>query len=298
MSKLSRWLLGSLLAVLCCAFVGLCVAPAHVSSKRHGRATRGMDCAVCHTAEGWKVRADLAASDQKFDHDLTGFPLRAGHARAACTQCHDGRKTIERSCSSCHADAHGGKLGKACDSCHTVASFQRTDAFALHSRTRLPLTGMHVLVDCADCHRRMSSDGFSNVPSQCFACHEQDYRRPDVHPAHDGSDGAAPFPRNCAECHRTDAFSPAVVDAGRFLGAQSDALMLDVRAHDRRFVVSRGPHQGAACASCHVQMREPRMVRCTGCHAHGTQKLAAQHPRMATPGDGSCMGCHPGGFAR
>jgi hypothetical protein len=157
---------------------------------------------------------------------------------------------------------------------------------------------MHVLVDCADCHRRVTSGSYSSVPSQCFACHETDYRRPDVHPVHDGSDGAPPFPRNCAECHRTDAFVPAVIGADRFLSAGSAALALSPREHDRQFVLSYGPHRGAACGSCHVALPEPRLVRCTGCHAHGTDVLAAQHPNLGAPADGSCLACHRGGFAR
>ena len=292
-----RWLILSVCAAAGVAFVALALPSAHVSGRKHGRATLGMDCAVCHTPSGWKVQ-DKVTGTSGFNHDLTGFPLRGGHLRAACTQCHTGEKAVERSCASCHADAHGGRLGKACDSCHTVSSFQRTDAFALHSRTRLPLTGMHVLVDCNDCHRRMSSDNFRTVPSQCFACHEGDYRDSRVHPVHDGHTGQPPFPRNCAECHTTAAFAPAVVDPARFAGTQGNALLLDVRAHDRQFVISRGPHQGAACASCHLEMREPRIVRCGSCHAHARAQLTAQHPNMGVPSDGSCMACHPGGAAR
>jgi hypothetical protein len=292
-----RWLLLSVCTAACMAWLGLTISITHVSGKKHGRATLGMDCAVCHTPEGWKVQDQLRGTTG-FNHDLTGFPLRGGHLRAACTECHTGEKTVERTCASCHADAHGGRLGKACDTCHTVTSFNRTDAFALHSRTRLPLTGMHVLVDCNDCHRRMSNDNYKTTPSQCFACHEQDYRNPNVHPVHDGSSGSAAFPRNCAECHTTSAFSPAVVASGRFLGTQADSLFIDLRAHDRQFVLSRGPHRGAACASCHLELKEPRIVRCSGCHEHSRAQLTAQHARMPLPSDASCMVCHPGGLAR
>jgi hypothetical protein len=291
-----KWLLACLLAIGCAALLS---QPSEVRGARHGRSTRGIDCATCHTPDGWQVRGELRTA-AGFDHDLTGFPLRAGHLRAACVQCHDGKEELSRECASCHVDEHRGKLGKSCDSCHTPVSFRRTDAFALHSRSRLPLTGMHVLVDCADCHRRISTQGYANTPAQCFACHEDDYRRPDVHPVHDGSGGSPALPRDCAECHRTDAFAPAVVNADRFLLPQSSALSFDVRAHDRRFVISRGSHRGAPCASCHVdeKVREPRVVRCTGCHAHGKAILKAQHPGLGTPGDGSCLGCHAGGFAR
>jgi len=291
-----RRLVACALGFALCLALGMLLPREHASGRSHGRATRGIDCGVCHTPEGWKVR-DVLQGEAAFDHDRTGFPLRGGHARTACTGCHTGEGELSRACSSCHVDAHGGKLGTQCDRCHVASTFRRTDALALHSQTRLPLTGMHALVECADCHRRSSSDGFRSTPSQCIACHEADYRRPDVHPVHDGSGGAPPFPRNCAECHRTDAFSPAAVPRGRFLGGGVQALQqIDPRAHDRKFVISRGPHRGAPCGSCHVAVERPQWTRCGSCHTPST--LAAQHPRLGTPADGSCVACHAGGLAR
>jgi hypothetical protein len=295
MMRLALQLTLVLLGAAVCVAGTFYLPTAHVSGNRHGRATQGMDCSVCHTTAGWQVNANLK-NGARFDHDRTGFPLRGGHSRAACSDCHDGRVQLSRACSDCHKDAHGGKLGRSCDRCHDANSFQSGDAFALHSRTRFPLTGMHALVDCADCHKRRSSDGFSSVPSQCFACHERDYRRPDVHPVHDGSQGALAFPRNCAECHRTDAFVPAVVDAGRFSSANLTASPLATREHDKSFVLSYGPHRNAPCASCHVTMNQPRAVRCASCHSTAT--LLAQHPRLGAPAEGSCLACHPGGVGR
>jgi hypothetical protein len=288
-----------LIVFLCCAAMGaaLSLPIAHVSGRRHGRATKGLDCAVCHTPAGWQMPRDLRTADG-FDHDRTGFPLRGGHLRAACVQCHQGRAPLKRECNQCHVDEHGGKLGNDCDRCHQASSFRSTDAFSLHRSTRLPLTGMHALVDCADCHRRTTAQSYTAVPSQCFACHEDDYRRPDLHPVHDGSSGAAPLSRNCAECHRTFAFSPAVIDADRFLGGAGAALQAAPPDHDRSFVLSRGPHRGAPCASCHAAPSAPRLVRCTGCHAHNPALLDRQHPRLPQPQDGTCLACHQGGFAR
>lgn len=292
-----RFLALASIAIFLCALLALAAPVSRVSGRRHGAATRGLDCGTCHTPEGWRMPDDLRTA-KGFDHDRTGFPLRGGHKTAACRQCHDGSGPPERACASCHVDAHGGKLGQNCDRCHTSSSFRNTDAFTLHSQTRLPLTGMHALVDCADCHRRQSSDGYASVPSQCFACHEQDYRSPDVHPVHDGSRGDPPFPRNCVECHNAAAFSPAVVAADRFVRPASQMQMLDARSHDRHFVLSSGPHRGSPCAACHVDLAAPRITRCTGCHAHASTILAAQHPQMGVPGDGSCTACHAGGFAR
>lgn len=263
----------------------------------HGPATGTLDCSACHTPQSWRMSAELRGP-KGFDHDRTGFPLRAGHQRAACVQCHDGRTTGSHDCSACHADEHAGKLGQDCDRCHSVSSFQLTDPLSLHSRTRLPLTGMHALVACTDCHRSRANHRYSAVPSQCFACHEADYRRRDIHPVHDGSQGAAPFPRDCAECHRTSAFSPAIVEASQFLASRAALSLRAPPEHDRAFVLSYGPHAGAACASCHADLARPRWTRCTGCHAHNKASLTAQHPSLGEPTDGSCLACHPGGAAR
>ena len=288
----------ALIAVLA-ALIGLLASAAmpaaSVRGRNHGRATQGMDCGVCHTPAGWKMPEGLRSA-RGFDHDRTGFPLRAGHKTAAGTDCHDGKSSVQRACSSCHVDAHGGNNGKSCDRCHSASAFTNVDAFSIHSHTRLPLTGMHALVDCADCHRRSAGDGYGSTPAQCFACHEQDYRRPGLHPVHDGSRGDLPFPRDCQSCHRTDAFAPAVVDAERFVAGSAQGLTVDPRAHDRVFVLTRGPHRGAPCTSCHVAPSQPRVTRCTSCH--GGAQLATQHPTTGAPPDGSCVGCHAGGFAR
>ena len=283
------------LAALAGVLASVVVPTAPVRGSNHGRATEGMDCGVCHTPAGWKMPEGLRSA-RGFDHDRTGFPLRAGHRAAACTDCHDGKGSVRRACDSCHVDAHGGKNGKRCDRCHAASSFTNVDAFSIHSHTRLPLSGMHVLVDCADCHRRSAGDRYGSTPSQCFACHEQDYKRPGLHPVHDGSRGDLPFSRECQSCHRTDAFAPAVVDASRFVAVSTPGLALEARAHDRVFVLTRGPHRVAPCAACHVTPSQPRVTRCTSCH--GGPQLAAQHPSTGAPAEGSCLGCHAGGSAR
>jgi hypothetical protein len=288
------WLFG---ALACALLAGALGASDKVGASRHGPATRGLDCAACHTPEGWSLPASLRGP-AGFDHDRTGFPLRAGHRSAACAACHDGRGAVPRACSGCHADAHGGKLGARCDECHSVGSFRLTDPLTLHGRSRLPLTGMHALVDCADCHRRGGVERYAATPAQCFACHERDYRRPGIHPVHDGSSGSAALPRDCEQCHRTSGFAPAYIEAGRFLGGTAAALSLAATEHDRTFVLSHGPHRGAACGLCHVDVERPRWTRCTACHAHGRAALAAQHLRLGEPADGSCLTCHPGGSAR
>jgi hypothetical protein len=266
-------------------------APGHRASV-----TQGIACSACHTPESWKsVVASSGGSG--FDHSRTGFPLTQRHRQVPCAGCHSSDRRITRECAGCHQDAHQGQLGAACDGCHSAATWFQTQAFERHRRTRLPLTGMHALTECRDCHARTLDQSWSSVPADCYACHADDYRRPDLHPLHVGVPGdpeQPPFPRECATCHRATGWLPVFVDArlatsGFALSAASD--------HDAAFPLSRGPHRGADCRSCHPSAATPRAVRCDGCHAHDERKLLEQHRAVSGYGT-ACLTCHPGGSVR
>jgi hypothetical protein len=277
---------------------GATAAPAAAAGARgpHGSVTEAMDCGACHTPDSWKTPS-ASASNAGFDHFRTGFPLTGRHRAVACAECHGARRQITRQCSGCHADAHQGQLGAGCDGCHSAQSWSVTEALARHRRTRLPLTGMHALVECSDCHRSNTERRWTTLAADCFACHEADYRRTDIHPLHLGVAGdprTPPLSRDCAQCHRAIAWSPAFVNDSLVTGAQR---LASAQAHDRLFPLSSGSHRGAECASCHTSPALPRAVRCTGCHAHEETRLAAAHQKV--PGFGaSCLGCHPGGSVR
>jgi hypothetical protein len=273
-------------------------AAAPTALPTHRRSvTAGLDCNACHTTDGWKGVA-VAPGQTGFDHSRTGFPLSQRHSNVPCTGCHNSERQITRQCAGCHEDAHGGQLGAGCDGCHSAATWFQTEAFARHRQTRLPLTGMHALVECRDCHERTTDRTWTTVAADCFACHEADYRRPDIHPLHVGVPGdptQPPFPRDCAQCHRASGWLPVFVDTSN-LGGTALALASQ-RAHDRLFPLSHGPHRGADCASCHVSLAQPALVRCDGCHAHSQKKLLEQHRGVVAYGP-ACLTCHPGGSVR
>lgn len=273
------------------------------ASKRHGSITEGIDCSTCHTPTGWKTLSDGTAKG--FDHARTGFPLTGQHDKVACTGCHRPDEQITRQCTGCHKDSHQGRLGQDCDSCHSAQSWRSTRALELHRLTRLPLTGMHALTDCTDCHRRTTDRQSSSVPADCFACHEAEYRRMDVHPRHIGGAGnppSQPFSRNCALCHRTTAWAPAVVSpAGlrQMVAASVLALTVAPERHELAFPIRHGAHRSATCEDCHVSEAVPQAVRCTGCHAHNPVALHAQHKSApASLADSACLSCHQGGARR
>lgn len=259
----------------------------------HGSITADLPCSACHTPEGWSIQGSSAEGG--FDHSRTGFPLAGRHRAVACVSCHQPGRRIGRDCVSCHQDQHQARLGQDCARCHSAIGWTDTRDLEIHRLTRLPLTGMHAIAACTDCHRRTEDRQYSAVPAECFACHEDEYRRPDTHPSH--VDGA--FSRNCQECHRTSGWSPAIVDPTA-LGRTSGGLTERAPArHELRFPITRGSHRGAACASCHEDRQIPTAVRCDGCHAHNPVQLRRQHRTVSAGTDGrGCLGCHPGGMTR
>lgn len=259
------------------------------------RITDNIPCSACHSTKSWRA-AGSAAEGAGFDHSTTGFPLAGEHAHTPCVACHDGVKKIERACVSCHEDFHRGRLQASCDRCHSPAGWKATRPLEIHRMTRFPLTGMHVLADCSQCHVRASERRWTDAPIACFACHENDYRRPDLFPVHIGTATTAPLPRDCSLCHRAFAWVPAVpLPSAASLGSALRAAPL---GHDVRFPIGFGVHRTANCDDCHASTAVPRAVRCTGCHAHDAVRVAAQH-RQPVGSDGpSCLSCHPAGVRR
>lgn len=269
------------------------------AAPEHPSFTSDIPCSACHTPEGWAMPGGTSGQAGGFDHARTGFPLSGRHLAAGCTDCHAARRQVRRDCVSCHDDAHQGRLGHDCTRCHSSNGWTDTNPLEAHRLTRFPLSGMHAIAACTDCHRRTGDRSFSAVPSTCISCHEADYRRPDVHPIHDGSGGNAAFSPLCETCHRTSGWSPAIADpAGLGSGAMGLAEAAPPR-HELRFPIRVGPHQGAPCASCHESPEVPTAVRCAGCHAHAPAQLRIDHRTVRVGPDGrGCLGCHPGGMAR
>ena len=257
----------------------------------HGGFVADMDCSACHTEEGWQLAQQAGASG--FDHDRTGFPLRGSHVQTQCSGCHTGVTKPSTSCDGCHHDPHQGRHSEPCAECHQATAWSDTSMLDQHRRTRMPLTGRHALVDCADCHKRQQERVFSDTPSDCYACHRASYHDPNIHPTHDGTTGHAAFDRNCALCHNTTGWSPATVNPSQVVMRTQIPPQ-----HDMSFVLSTGSHRATAteCASCHVDVRRPRLVRCDGCHS--TMQVRAQHRQPVARAATSCLRCHVRGSAR
>lgn len=296
-------LLGAALAVAIALGVGApdaAAGPTDGGGAKKPSITDTLSCSACHTTAGWKMRGGGAAGEGGFDHATTGFPLTGQHMDVACVTCHSPGRVVKRECVSCHADNHGGRLSSSCDQCHSAVGWRITRPIDIHRFTRMPLTGMHVLADCTQCHTRAAEHQWSGTPSDCFSCHEREYRRPDTRPVHQGSASTAPFPRDCSQCHRSTSWVPAIFAAPAPIGAAAAALQgaAPPPGHDLKFPITYGVHRLATCNDCHASLSVPRNVRCVGCHAHDPARTAQQHKRPVPTIGAACVSCHLGGARR
>ena len=210
----------------------------HKKDDKHER-TLGEKCADCHAERSWKDTQGL------FVHDRTRFPLRNAHAakKVECKGCHRDLKSLRdtaRDCLSCHKkdDKHEGTLGARCEQCHDDAKWKVTRYD--HGRTRFPLAGGHIGVECKDCHKSLR---FREASRECVACHVKD----DVHKERFGT--------QCASCHNVRDWRLWAYD----------------HAKSARYPLE-GAHAKVACETCHVRpapkgkAAAPLGTACIACH--------------------------------
>ncbi|MGE5412932.1 MAG: hypothetical protein ACM3NW_02065, partial [Syntrophomonadaceae bacterium] len=216
------------------------------------------DCVTCHV-EHAGVDAELRPFDpKKFDHAKeTGFPLDGLHAplAAKCESCHKERSFLaaKPACASCHNDVHKGRLGSDCAHCHTTAvAFKETTRSFDHSRTAYPLTGAHVTVKCAACHR--TPDYKVAKFDACNDCHKDPHAKP---------------LGVCQSCHTTDSFKAT-----------------KKIEHDKTAFPLVGRHAAVPCATCHVKPATEvhlKFGKCADCH---------QDPHKGVFKGADCATCH------
>jgi len=206
-------------------------------------------------------------------HDRTNFPLTGKHRTLACRECHinlvfEGTPT---DCEVCHwqrrqDDRYALRLGTRCSDCHTPQSWKKVDP-ALWSHeinAGFRLEGIHRTLDCEECH---GSAGFVSQPTDCYACHEADYRGTD-----DPNHVQAGFPTNCPACHDQRAWGNASFGHTNF--------------------VLQGRHVTAACSECHENgVYQGTSPECASCHlADYNGTTDPNHSASGFPLD--CEQCH------
>ena len=241
----------------------------------------GAECSACHITDGWnQFTADFPTD--AFNHDLTDFPLRGGHATLNCSSCHstpaprtEGIQIVYASaslgssfpepafdtCLSCHTDSfHNGVFedspgGAVCDNCHFEEGWSPTsyDLTRHNEQSAFALTGAHLVTPCFACHQSTETQDlvFHFEDQQCEACHADS----NPHGTQFQSDGATV----CESCHGTNSWE---MD-GTFDHAETRFPLI-------------GQHVTASCDGCHpvnetpaglaVQQFTDISLECATCH--------------------------------
>lgn len=277
----------------------------------HGRlpAAKKQDCQGCHpdhrgvdfTMVEWEGGRD------RFDHQKAGWPLKGGHAKVRCDDCHQRRLIVDAAilrmlqkqprrttllgtstkCNACHFDEHRGQLGQECQKCHNEVAWKPVPAFN-HQKTDYPLLGKHKDVPCAKCHPANNDDHFEATAfpkpraaaflqmkpvefKSCESCHDD---------PHKGTLGA-----NCAGCHSEAGWKIIKAEKGQ-----------DTSFHDRTKFPLRGGHIGVNCKSCHgpfpgqpARFKGLAFAACTDCHEDGHMGQLRPTPPAKLV---ACEGCH------
>lgn len=236
--------------------------------------TVGTDCARCHTSSNW-----LVDKIPELHHE-NGFPLTGVHQSLNCEECHVSASSLQfnrigNDCVSCHMQ----DFNAASSPNHKEAGFS-TDCLECHDLFKpgwetdkvkhdfFPLTKGHEISDCSKCH---VGSNFSNTPTNCYACHQQDFET-SANPNH----VALGIPNDCTMCHTTDlGWAPATFPIHNNYHALNGAHALI--AND--------------CATCHNGNYNKTPNTCAACHAPDYN--ATSNPNhVAARFSTDCVSCH------
>ncbi|HWX91449.1 MAG TPA: cytochrome c3 family protein [Terriglobales bacterium] len=236
----------------------------------------GPNCIQCHNFTDWKDTAG------KFDHSKTRYPLTGLHQEVKCEKCHTADATGAPrykglpfgKCDDCHADPHKGSFkDKSCASCHNTNGWKKVSNAGLsnnfdHSKTKYPLVGKHLTVECEACHAK--GDFKKELAfAKCTDCHKDD---------HNGQFAKRPKGIECEQCHKVEGWKPS---------------LFDVKAHEKTDYPLVDGHAMVKCAGCHVpkgketQFTTVKFKRCTDCH-----KDEHNNQFAGKPYENQCDQCH------
>jgi hypothetical protein len=236
------------------------------------KGTLSATCVGCHSTVVAFRETGLA-----FDHSTAAYPLVGAHQTVECAACHPNRayKGLRFSeCSSCHRDPHEAAFGANCSNCHTTESWSSSKID--HSKTRFPLEGKHIPVECSKCHRTGHAATSELRFGRCSDCHTD---------PHQGT-----FTEDCAACHTVNGFKGATFDhlaRGKFALSDRHAEIECVACHKTQSsqtaeaqptLTYRGlPPE---CVTCHKDVHEGQLgTDCASCHGSRTFRLTTfQHP--------------------
>ena len=156
-----------------------------------------------------------------------------------------------------------GTITIPCEDCHTSTSWKpiRNVPEFDHSQTSYPLRGMHVKVQCTQCHVSLV---FANAGTHCADCHA------DIH--------RGQFGTKCETCHTVNGW---------------ELQTAQLKEHANRFPLL-GAHAALECVDCHkseaVGQFAGLSTTCISCHNTDFQTAQPSHTTLNFPTN--CESCH------
>ena len=156
-----------------------------------------------------------------------------------------------------------GTITIPCEDCHTSTSWKpiRNVPEFDHNHTSYPLRGMHVKVQCTQCHVSLV---FANVGTHCADCHA------DIH--------RGQFGTKCETCHTVNGW---------------ELQTAQLKEHANRFPLL-GAHAALECVDCHkseaVGQFAGLSITCISCHNTDFQTAQPSHTTLNFPTN--CESCH------
>jgi hypothetical protein len=275
----------------------------------------GNSCTDCHGIDTWNQLKNI----NRFDHNLTDYPLEGQHITVSCKECHirgDYKQEMAfEQCLDCHDDYHEGDFIKVdlsqpdCKECHSLVEKFSYSTFGLedHQNSDYPLEGGHIATPCFACHKPSEDKrwDFKFNSTNCIECHLD---------IHEGFIDSTFYPRqDCKSCHQLESW--ARVD---FDHKQTDwpLELAHQETNCRACHFKENPSQdlgfdqefenvASNCYDCHLnihgdQFKEAEITDCQSCHTAGIKLWEASvfnHDKTEFPLEGShqevdCKECH------
>ena len=276
---------------------------------------KGKKCSSCHSDHHGLNFQILRFDKDKFNHNLTGFPLSGAHAKKLCKDCHKpefisaarikSKKFtylgLTTNCIPCHQDYHQKTITAPCLDCHSNDAFKPAPKFN-HATTKYPLAGMHQAVPCEKCHpltltNNIKFQKFAGVQfAQCSNCHADPHK--------------GQFGTNCMGCHSETSFH-TVKGIANFDHSKTKFPL----ENNHQALPCKSCHKGSVtdpikhdkCIDCHKDYHNGQFATqgiipdCTPCHTtktfkeatftidqHNTAVFKLEGAHLATP----CIACH------
>ena len=294
----------------------------HASSE-----VRGDDCFTCHaehiesprgSGRGKRTLIDWKphGGQEKFDHELAGWPLKGQHRKQDCEKCHTDTYPESKlpsflgqrkECTTCHfgtAQQNQGKGGgnphqftdmalTDCQVCHNFNGWEVENLAATrfdHNQTDFPIFGAHTKKKCVDCHKDLVKFEVEEDFSDCAGCHDDAHR------------SVISANKACSSCHNQKVrFEKTAYDHAKDSGWPLRGKHGKIKCEDCHAVGSPPRPPVNRCATCHEDVHQRRFEpeACEGCHIDTSfQKITFDHnrktefPLTAVHATTDCQDCH------